>query len=133
MALKTVPTKTTESSDAAASPAVASQETDFVLLELALYTNYTWKDEAFQKGKAYKFTKNNAMQLLTETDHGRPVWRIYRQVRPKAAPKNEVFDATAIKADPAVEVVNGIPDKRIDVGSDDEIADILGRDGDVTV
>lgn len=101
-----------------------------VLLELALYTNYTWKGSTFEKGKAYRFKRVDAMQLLTETDFGRPVWKIYRAPVQKAAPKESIIDATSVEVQNIAEPIHGIEQKSISVGDDSEIQDILG---DVTV
>ena len=135
MALKTVKSK---SASVAAPTAAPVTEPDSVLLELALYTNYTWNKETFQKGKAYKFAKDVAMELLSEEDHGRRVWRIYQpKPKPQTAQTDVVYDATTLKPPPPAEEPTGSPDpeKRINVGDDAEITDILNRTdpGDVTV
>jgi hypothetical protein len=114
---------------------------DTVLLELAMYTNYTWGGNTYEQGQAYRFKRSEAMILLSEHDLGRAIWQIHRPARPKQTPKNLVVDATevtAIRTRQSIEqVLKGTPtQKRIDVGTDDEIADILARDGgagDVTV
>jgi hypothetical protein len=135
MSLKTVGTGTA-AGDSQATPDLAAPiaPEDTVLLELAMYTNYTWQGQSFVKGKAYKFHRSDAMQLLSEADAGRPVWKMFRAIKPKVQPANVVVDATAMnirKTDP--DDMRGVPEgdntpKRIDVGSDDEISDILGRE-----
>jgi len=111
------------------------------ILELALYKIYTWGANTYEQGKPYRFKNADAMQLMSEQDLGRPVWKIYRPVKVREVQKVEVMDATSVTASLPVEDPTVLrPDpkaKRIDVGSDDEIQDILknvGDDsGDVTV
>lgn len=119
---------------------VAPSET--TVLELALYKIYTWGANTYETGKPYRFKNADAMTLLAEQDLGRPVWRLWRKPVPKQAPKNEIVDATMIHAPVPVDDF-GAPlvsadttaKKRIEIGTDDEIADILNKDtsGDVTV
>jgi YD repeat-containing protein len=111
---------------------------DSVLLELSLYRFYTWQETTYEGGRAYRFNRDAAMQLLAEQDAGRPIWRLYRPAKPKEKPKNIVYDATEVTAVRTRENIHGTdsnsaPVRRIDVGSDDELSDILSRDGDVTV
>lgn len=136
MALKAATEKLTEAKPQ--SP-VAQQTT---VLELALYKIYTWGGVTYEKGKPYRFKNSDAMVLLAEQDTGRPVWRLYRPEKPKQAPKNEIVDATNIKAPTPLDEfgtplsVAALEQKRIDVGDDSEIADIIGKEdssGDVTV
>lgn len=109
------------------------------ILELAMYKQYTWGGITYEAGKPYRFRSEDAMILLAETDADRPVWKIYSPPKIQQAPKNEVVDATLKRAvaTPVDEI--GLPAKRIDVGSDSEIADILeqttalDQQGDVTV
>lgn len=112
------------------------------VLELALYKLYTWQGNTYERGKPYRFTYHDAMQLLSEQDHGRAVWRMYQPPVKRVAPKEEIVDATRVRAevpDPDLPYLVGRPaaaGKRIDVGSDDEIQDILNQqtdDGNVTV
>lgn len=118
-----------------------------VLLELALYTHYTWGGVTYEKGTAYKFTQEDAMLLMSEQDHGRPVWRQFTPARPRRAATMPIVDSTEVRAvrtrqsleDAALNGGAGtaVKGKRIDVGTDDEIADVLNRpddvSGDVTV
>jgi hypothetical protein len=109
---------------------------DTTVLELALYTQYTWQGETYEKGKPYRFRTVDAMQLLAETDTGRPIWKLYQAPKPRVAPKNEVVDATGVQAGIPDEPVHfSPPRKRIEVGDDSEIQDILGKTegGDITV
>lgn len=108
------------------------EQEETVLLELALYTNYTWQGDMYEKGKAYRFKRSDAMQLLTETDFNRPVWKIYRAPVQKVTPKNIVIDATSIEVRKVAEPIHGLGQKRINVGDDSEIRDIL-TEGDVQI
>jgi len=112
------------------------------VLELALYKIYTWGGVTYEGGKPYRFNNIDAMRLLAEQDMERPVWKIHQPAKPKQAPKNEIVDATRNRVtNPVDELVETIPatipsPKRIDVGNDSEIADILAKtedSGDVTV
>lgn len=116
----------------------APKPDDTVLLELALYSNYTWQGESYEKGKAYRFRQADAMALLGKEDFGRPVWRVYHPPVKKLEAQNLVVDATSIASQPEAEPIHGVAPpkpKRIDVGTDEEIADVLNRpdSGDVTV
>jgi len=112
------------------------QANETVLLELSMYTHYTWQNQTYEGGQAYRFSRETAMQLLGDLDHGRPIWRMHRAPRPKQQPKNLVIDATDVTAVRTREHLDGgvNPAKRIDVGTDEEIADVLNRgEGDVTL
>lgn len=108
-----------------------------IVLELALYTNYTYKGFTYQKGKPYRFSRETAVDMLSEFDSGRPVWRVYNPPAPKTAPKVEVVDATAVEPVGIIDdpVREEDPKRRIEVGSDDEIRDILNPadEGNVTI
>ncbi len=126
---------------------VESEGESGILLELALYKNYTCGTGmdlmAYEAGKAYRFTQETAMALLSEQDHGRPIWRIYRPARVKTHQASPVVDATRVQATRTRQTVDQVlnpPDsgkKRIEVGDDAEIADLLPKDdadsGDVIV
>ena len=95
----------------------------------------------YEGGKPYRFNNIDAMRLLAEQGMERPV-NIHQPAKPKQAPKNEIVDATRNRVtnpvDEFVETISAtIPSpKRIDVGNDSEIADILAKtedSGDVTV
>jgi len=109
------------------------EEKETVLLELALYTNYNWHGTIFQKGKAYKFNKSDAINLLGQQDHAeRQIWKRYAPpVRIRK--KEEVLDATQVDMTASTEDAypDGLksvePKKRIEVGTDDEIADVLAE------
>ena len=120
-------------------PEVAAQTT---VLELALYKKYTWQGFTYEANKPYRFKNTDAMMLLNEQDLGRPVWRIYRPPVARRQTKAEIVDATDVQVAPPVDEFGVVkidsPNKRIDIGNDDEIADILNKpeqnaEGDVTV
>ena len=129
MALKT------EKTDVSPEATKAAPVQATTVLELAMYKMYTWGGVTYEAGKPYRFRSQDAMMLLSETDMDRPIWKIYQQPKAKQVPKNEVVDATSAHASLPVEELGGVPsEKRLEVGSDDEIADILNpSDGDVTV
>jgi hypothetical protein len=125
-------------------PVVAEPPVDTVTLELALYTQYTWGGTTYEKGTAYKFKRDDAMLLLSEQDHGRPIWKQYNPPKPKQPARTMVVDSTEMRAvrtrTSLEEAANMRPGqntgKRIDVGTDEEIADVLNQpddSGDVTV
>lgn len=102
-------------------PSAVPQDT--VLLELSMYTNYTWRGHTFHKGKAYRFSRDDAMRLLSERDCERPVWKMYQKPAPKVVHENTEIDATQIMSE-AVDMSMGkakIENKRIDIGTDDEL------------
>ena len=117
------------------------------VLELSFYKKYTWQGHTYEGGQPYRFRNEDAMLLLAEQDYGRQVWRVYRaplnQRKQQAANEPPVImDATGVSVPPVVDewgIVSVPKDKRrIDVGNDDEIADILSQvatdeGGDVTV
>lgn len=114
MALKSAPEKT------ASTP-------DTLHLQLALYSNYTVGQTTYVKDVVYKFTREQAVQLLQEQDHGRPVWKIYRKPTPRAKDLAPV-DATKMVMATPQEPIHGVevpPVTRIDVGDDSEIQDII--------
>lgn len=137
MALKTpVATEKPEKPEASAT----------VTLELALYTHYTWGGVAYEKGVGYRFAQADAMALLGEMDHGRPIWRQYVAPRKKVAAAMPIVDSTEVRAvrsrlsmeEAALRSGGKAVGKRIEVGTDEEIADVLNRPdadpgGDVTV
>lgn len=124
-------------------PAPPNVET--VLLELTMYNHYTWGGVTYERGTAYKFRRDDAMLLMSEMDHGRPIWRQFRPIKPKGQPRMPIVDSTEVKAvrtRTSLEEASHLgtnTGKRIEVGTDDEIADILNvpddsdLSGDVTV
>lgn len=130
--------KTAEKAEA---PVVTNPIANTTVLELSLYTKYTWGNVTYEKGKPYRFKNSDAMVLLGERDTDRPIWKMYHAPAAKRAPRNEVVDATMINAPVPVDEfgqsVMSLPaSKRIEIGDDSEIADILNQQdgsGDVTV
>lgn len=128
MALKTDPPVPSVQS-IAKSPADPKAAEPTMLLELTMYKNYALGGLTYERGKAYRFKQKEAMKLLRELDTGRPVWRIYKPPAPKKIVRKEV-DATQVEVVDVttVEPIHGVADvskSRIDVGSDEEIADII--------
>lgn len=121
MALKT----TTKIADAV--PA----EAPTMVLELALYTNYTRDTNTFVKGEKYKFKADQAMALLQEADHGRPIWRVYREpAKPKV--QQGPVDVTKMVVTPIIDPIPGsVPENRIDIGDESELG--LPTEEDVTI
>jgi hypothetical protein len=124
------------------------QPVDTIVLELTMYVNYTWNGETYHAGTPYRFKRDDAMILMSEQDHERPIWRIYQPPKIKKAQRAPEVDSTEVKAVRTRQSLEeaGFRDtrkgtntgKRIDVGTDEEIADILDRpdfdaSGDVTV
>ncbi len=129
MALKTEKTEaaaTKEAPKAAVAKEPAVKEEPTVVLELALYTNYTWNGFTYKKGEAYRFRQTDAMALLSEQDHNRPIWKQYTPPKKRKAAQQEIVDSTRVSAAPRGPAEE--PNKRIDVGDDSELGDILGAD-----
>jgi hypothetical protein len=104
---------------------------DTVTLELELYANYNLGGYNYLKGKPYRFSRLDAMSLLAERDHGRPIWKIYRPV--KVVKKQiEVEDVTDRRLpEEADSFPVALPNKtqtRIDVGDAAEIQELLDED-----
>ena len=107
------------------------------VLELSLYTKYTWGNVTYEKGKPYRFKNSDAMVLLGERDLDRPIWKMYHPPAARQAPRNEIVDATMRSAPIPVDefgqdVQLSAPPKpkRLDIGDDSEIADILNQQDD---
>lgn len=71
---------------------------EYTRLELVLYETYTVGFNAppvgvvtqFRKGNIYIFEPEDALILLEQTDHGRPVWKLHgKPPKPKPAPLSE--------------------------------------------
>jgi hypothetical protein len=112
---------------------------DTTVLELALYKIFMWQDRKFEAGKPYRFKNADAIMLMGERDHDRPIWKLYRPPVVRQATQPVVVDATAVQVTAPLnefgEPVNK-DQKRIDIGDDSEISDILEQassEGDVTV
>jgi hypothetical protein len=130
--LETAPSSLNVTANIAADGTVAGNAPlsaeDTVTLELELYQNYTIHGEVYTKGTPYRFLRADAMHLLAERDLNRPVWRIYRPAPVIREKVTEVVDAT--RRTVPTEFVHGVPleTRRIEVGDDSEIADILTSD-----
>jgi hypothetical protein len=110
------------------------------VLELALYKIFTWQDRKFEAGKPYRFRNEDAIVLMGERDHDRPIWKLYRPPVVRQSTQPVIVDATSIQPTPPMnefgEPVTPKEQKRIEIGDDSEISDILeqaGSEGDVTV
>lgn len=124
--------KTTSAVKAPAPPA-----DDTVLLELAFYKRLTRQRTTYVSGQPYRFKREDAYRLLAELDHQRPIWRIFqpKPVVRKAVDgtvEQPVVDATHLSVERKAEPIFGSEavmvtpkGKRIEVGTDDEISDIL--------
>ena len=112
----------TQTTAAPAAPAPAPQDT--MVLELDLYSNYNRGGVAYVKGKQYRFSRENALTLLSEQDLGRPVWKIFR-VKPVQKAEEKVVDYTEAVIAPVLEPIVGseVPNK-IEIGDDSELADL---------
>jgi hypothetical protein len=105
-----------------------------VSLELAIYKRYTRGGLLYESDKFYNFTAEQASILLQETEDntGRPIWRRYKAGQQKVVTQvvNEKkgVDATGDKIVPDqrdAEDLEAMGLKKIEIGSDDEISDIL--------
>lgn len=100
-------------------------------LELVTYKRYHRGGRLYVAEQAYRFTEVQAAILLEEVDNssGRPVWRRYKPKSAASVPElgiKKVTDSTTAKVERIAddEMLSEAP-KRIDIGSDAEIADIL--------
>lgn len=112
-------------------------EEDTLTLELALYTSYMMGGYKYEKGVPYKFRRETALDLLAESDTGRPIWKQYRKPIPKHIKTNETIDArNMLIPPPPLEPIHGVEEtesKRIDVGSEEEFNEILQEKGEENV
>jgi hypothetical protein len=119
-------------------PAVkVEQPVKTIDLELVTYQRYHRGGRLYVAEQAYRFTEAQAVILLEEVDSStsRPVWRRYKPKAAAAVPElgiKKVSDSTTAKVEriPEDEVFAEVP-KRIDIGSDAEISDILQQVGQV--
>lgn len=121
---------------------IAPTSENEVYLELSFYERYTKGGRTYEKGTAYKFTKDQAITLLSEQDGARSIWRRYRpgddeevQVV-KVTPKKKVEDATQEAVKPAASnemETTANPPKAIEIGNEEEIADLLGDPANVEI
>lgn len=109
-----------------------------VALELAIYKRYirVAGGQLYEGDKYYNFTPEQAAILLQETEDntGRPIWRRYKVGQQKVIvvdPTNKAgIDATGdkIAADSRDQSeLDAQGTTRIEIGTDDEIADILNE------
>lgn len=114
----------------------APSQPDTMVLELALYNVYSLENRTYHKGTAYRFNRDVALRLLEEEDAGRRVWKQHRPVKIEVK-KEPIEDVTKVQIVDATEPIHGLDEKKapkgIQVGSDDEISDILNREDDITV
>jgi hypothetical protein len=139
-----VKTSQKESAVAAASAALAATATaatavEHVFLTPALYDRYVRKGHLFEKGTPYRVTREQADVLLAEVEDesDRPLWRVYK---PAATPQALII-AEAARGPAAVDMtgalVEDLPEvdanadskRRLEVGDDSEIAEILADAG----
>jgi hypothetical protein len=118
-------------------PEETQVQDDTILLELTMYNNFTIGETTYEKGKPYRFTQKVALRLLAEQDMGRPVWKQFVAPVEARAPKAVVVEDRTkieipqeIEPDPAAS--NSGSTKRIEIGDESELADILNKD-EVTV
>jgi hypothetical protein len=114
-------------------PAIAPVQ-EYIILELAYYKRYTRgvTGTPYEADKAYRFKAEQAAILLEEVEEpsGRPIWRRYK---PKTNPQRiKVPEGHKQTMDAASDIIKPLesPDtaitKGIQIGSDDEIKEILG-------
>jgi hypothetical protein len=121
--------------DAQAKKAVlAGPRTGTLMLELALYKRYHWKGALYEAGVIYKVSREQAVEMLQEEDSGRPIWKVHRKVEKESTrPKLKLDEDGAVdlskfdldKPDTLPLGEEHKKPKRIDIGNDDEIADLL--------
>lgn len=120
-------------------PAAAPASRPTMKLELALYTIYNFQGFQYVKTNpatgqpmVYEFDQNVALNLLARQDMGRAIWKQHRP-KPVRRPESNVVKQVDLQVRPVGEPIHGIDTtstsapRVIEVGSDDEIADILDR------
>jgi hypothetical protein len=115
----------------------ATEETKVVTvnIELVKYARYVRQDILYEKGVPYKFTAAQAEILLEETDDvsGMPIWKRWKPASQRMVVQREV-QPTDMTAAPVVAAdMSEDTTKRIDIGSDDELAGMLPTDDDGAV
>jgi hypothetical protein len=102
--------------------APAKTEDTSVVLELAHYGRYWHCGEIYEKGEAYRFTAEQADDLLQATDEhtGLPVWRRWKPAAKRVMVEREVVPNDMTSADLSPSTA-----KAISVGDDADIADHL--------
>jgi hypothetical protein len=107
-----------------------------IVLELQLYTTYNYHGVIFEKSKPYRFKREDAMNLLSEMDSNRQVWKMYRPAAKKAEVVPVVQDKTKMDIPDEVTELGENQPRRNEIGDDSEIADILDKvnsEGDVEI
>lgn len=109
-----------------------------VLIELVLHNRYNRKGTHFEKGVVYRVSQKDAMELLSETDHGRQRFKLHQTEKPKPKPKLpniEDSGAVDLSAKDLQKGTKETPDSdnkdkptRIDVGDESELLSIIGQD-----
>ena len=105
-------------------------------LELAIYKRYTRGASTFEAGKVYRFTQEQAMQLLTEQDNHRSVWKVYRPGAAPLTPEQRKEASVVDYSERPLNVLSETDDptvlkpKAVEIGNEEEIASILAT-GDV--
>lgn len=107
-----------------------------VQLELALYSRYNRAGHLYEREMVYEFNPSQARILLAEVEAetGRPIWRRYKP-KPTAQEirmnneQRRVVNATKDNVAPQVTEGGVISSGRLDVGSDEDLADLNLGDG----
>lgn len=105
-----------------------------ILLTLGLYQRYSDAGVLYEKNKVYAFDFETGTAKLQEEDNGRPIWRVYKEVKSEdatAANKPVIVDMTAARA-PANLGAAAITTKGLEIGSDEELAELGLGNADAT-
>lgn len=97
-----------------------------ILLTLGLYQRYSDAGVLYEKNKVYAFDFETGTNKLQEEDNGRPIWRVYKEVKTEDATadnKPVIVDMTAARA-PANLGASSLTAKGLEIGSDDELAEL---------
>jgi hypothetical protein len=110
-------------------------KTETVKVELALYNRYNRRGTHFEKGVVYKMSTRQALELLSETDHGRQIFKLHASAKSVQKPKNKNLDETGavdLSAKdlnkPTVDTPDGdnkTKENRIDIGDESEILEVV--------
>jgi hypothetical protein len=117
--------------------AAAPEPVRKVALCLAIYQRYHRAGQLFEAGIPYNFTEEQAETLLEEVEDGseNPIWKRYKRksevqrVQVEANGDLIPVDMTASVVKELGAVDENAPSKRIEIGDDSELAEILGPDG----
>ena len=120
----------------AATPVAAAVKT--LALELALYQRYSTDGRIYEAGTVYEFTDSVALEKLQEVEEsGRPLWKLHKTPKvaegeaPAPKAKTVKVDLTpAPAADGTATIAEDKAGKRIEIGSEEELAELgLGNTG----